>query len=76
MFTRRRALLTGAARCAALWVQAQAAPFRFALTPVFLDNDAAVISALRTALASEMGQDVELVQRRTCQEITGALLDG
>jgi phosphonate transport system substrate-binding protein len=77
MLTRRRALLMGAAVCAAPMLQAQsAAPFRFALTPVFLDNDAAVISALRTALATAMGQDIELVQRRTYQEITGALLDG
>lgn len=67
----------GAAVCAAPMVQAQAAaPFRFALTPVFLDNDAAVISALRDALASAMGQEIELIQRRTYQEITGALLDG
>ncbi|RNI14210.1 hypothetical protein EB844_20460 [Paracoccus pantotrophus] len=57
------------------WAQGPA-PFRFALTPVFLDNDAAVISALRAALAEGMGQDIELVQRRTYQEISGALLDG
>lgn len=50
--------------------------FRFALTPVFLDNDAAIITALRAALAKGMGQDIELVQRRTYQEISGALLDG
>jgi phosphonate transport system substrate-binding protein len=51
-------------------------PFRFALTPVFLDNDAAIIAALRDALAEGMGQEIELVQRRTYQEISGALLDG
>jgi phosphonate transport system substrate-binding protein len=76
MLTRREAILIGAAVCAAPMVRAQAAPFRFALTPVFLDNDAAVISALRGALAAAMGQEIELVQRRTYQEITGALLDG
>lgn len=77
MLTRRRAILMGGAACAAPMVRAQSvAPFRFALTPVFLDNDAAVISALRAALASAMGQEIELVQRRTYQEITGALLDG
>ncbi|MFN6951526.1 MAG: PhnD/SsuA/transferrin family substrate-binding protein [Albidovulum sp.] len=53
-----------------------ATPFRFALTPVFLDNDAAVLSALRAALEHGLGQEVELVQRRTYQEITGALLEG
>jgi phosphonate transport system substrate-binding protein len=62
---------------AAPFARAQAqATFRFALTPVFLDNDAVVIAALRSALASAMGQDIELVQRRTYQEISGALLDG
>ena len=77
MLTRRKAILIGAAVFAAPMVRAQAAaPFRFALTPVFLDNDAAVISALRGALAEAMGQEIELVQRRTYQEITGALLDG
>lgn len=77
MLTRRSAIMMGAAVCAAPLVRAQTAePFRFALTPVFLDNDAAVISALRGALASAMGQEIELVQRRTYQEITGALLDG
>ncbi len=71
----RRALLFGVAALAAPrgWAQE---PFRFALTPVFLDNDAAVISAMRTALSAGMGQEIELVQRRTYQEITGALLDG
>jgi phosphonate transport system substrate-binding protein len=73
----RRAVVFGAAALAAPWVRAQGSPsFRFALTPVFLDNDAAVIAALRTALASSMGQEIELVQRRTYQEISGALLDG
>lgn len=77
MLTRRGAILLGAAVCAAPAVRAQTvAPFRFALAPVFLDNDAAVISALRQALATAMGQEIELVQRRTYQEITGSLLDG
>jgi phosphonate transport system substrate-binding protein len=77
MPTRREAILLGAAVGAAPMVLAQAAaPFRFALTPVFLDNDAAVIAGLRDALAAAMGQEIELVQRRTYQEITGALLDG
>ena len=57
------------------WAQGPA-PFKFALTPVFLDNDAAVIDALRLALSQGMGQEIELVQSRTYQEISGALLDG
>lgn len=73
----RRMLLAGITALAAPAVRSQpAAAARFALTPVFLDNDAAVISGLQAALAEGMGRDVELVQRRTYQEITGALLDG
>lgn len=51
-----------------------AVPFRFGLTPVFLDNDAAVIARLRTAL--DGGSGIEMVQRRTYAEITGLLLEG
>lgn len=50
--------------------------FRLALTPVFLDNDAIVIERLREALSRAMGREIDLIQRRTYQEITGALLDG
>ncbi|MBY8977133.1 PhnD/SsuA/transferrin family substrate-binding protein [Rhodobacteraceae bacterium NNCM2] len=53
-----------------------ATTFRLGLTPVFLDNDAAVIERLRTALSEAMGDPVELEQRRTYQEITASLLDG
>lgn len=77
----RRALLLGAGLLAAPHLappgRAQGLEaFRFALTPVFLDNDAAIISALREALSGGIGKDIELVQRRTYQEISGALLDG
>lgn len=72
----RRAMLAGSLALLAPKGRAQSsAPFRFALTPVFLDNDAAVIASLRTALAEGMGREIELVQRRTYQEITGAVLD-
>lgn len=50
--------------------------FRLGLTPVFLDNDAIVIDRLRSALSHAMGEPVELIQRRTYQEITASLLDG
>lgn len=73
----RRIFLAGTCALAAPFVHAQSqTAVRFALTPVFLDNDAAVISALQTALAESMGRDIDLVQRRTYQEITGALLEG
>ena len=51
-----------------------AVPFRFGLTPVFLDNDATVIDRLRRAL--DAGSGIEMVQRRTYAEITGLLLEG
>lgn len=76
---KRRALIGGAAASAILplpsVLRAQQL-FRLALTPVFLDNDALVITRLRDALSAGMGRDIDLVQRRTYQEITGALLDG
>ena len=42
---------------------------------MILDNDAAVIDGLRRALSRGMGREIELVQRRTYQEITGLLLE-
>jgi len=76
---RRRELIGAVAASALLPLPSvlRAQPlFRLALTPVFLDNDAAVIERLRAALAAGMERDIDLVQRRTYQEITGALLDG
>jgi phosphonate transport system substrate-binding protein len=77
---RRRSLIAGAMAGSAVLsspsiLQARSL-FRLALTPVFLDNDALVIEQLRLALSEGMGRDIELVQRRTYQEITGAILDG
>ncbi|RMF33827.1 MAG: phosphonate ABC transporter substrate-binding protein [Alphaproteobacteria bacterium] len=51
-------------------------PIRFGLTPVFLDNDAEVIDLMHAALAEGMGRPVELVQRRTYEEVTALLLEG
>ncbi len=50
--------------------------FRLGLTPVFLDNDAVVIERLRSAFSDAMGEPVDLIQRRTYQEITASILDG
>ncbi|MEQ8654704.1 MAG: PhnD/SsuA/transferrin family substrate-binding protein [Kiloniellales bacterium] len=55
---------------------AAASPFRLGLTPVFLDNDALVIDRLRSALSTALDTSIELVQRRTYQEVTGLLLEG
>lgn len=71
-----RRTLVGTGLAALMPGRARAQPvFRFGLTPVFLDNDAAVIDGLRHALSSGMGREIELVQRRTYQEITGLLLE-
>ena len=43
-------------------------PIRLGLTPVFLDNDAAVVDQLRRALEGEIDRPIELIQRRTYQE--------
>ncbi len=49
--------------------------FRLGLTPVFLDNDGAVIDRLRDALSTALGVPVEMAQRRTYKEVTQMLLD-
>lgn len=55
----------GAGLAALIAGRARAQPvFRLGLTPVFLDNDAAVIEGLRRALSRGMGREIELVQRR------------
>jgi phosphonate transport system substrate-binding protein len=72
----RRRTFVGAGFAAFIASRAAAQPvFRLGLTPVFLDNDAAVIDGLRRALSRGMGREIELVQRRTYQEITGLLLE-
>lgn len=74
--TRRRAITMGGLACAAIPFRSSAqTPFRLGLTPVFLDNDAVVIDRLRQALSGAMGRAIELVQRRTYEEVTGLLLE-
>jgi len=71
-----RRTFVGAGLAAVIAGHASAQPvFRLGLTPVFLDNDAAIIDGLRRALSRGMGREIELVQRRTYQEITGLLLE-
>ncbi|WP_218014116.1 hypothetical protein [Rubellimicrobium roseum] len=48
--TRRQMLAWGTAALAAAGTARAAAPLRLGLTPVFLDNDVAVIDGLRLAL--------------------------
>ena len=49
-------------------------PIRFGLTPVFVDSDLQLLSALHDYLTAAIGRPVELVHRRTYQEITALLL--
>lgn len=52
------------------------APIRFGLTPVFLNNDIQLLDLLRSYLERETGFAVELVTRRTYQEVTTLLVSG
>lgn len=72
----RRAVLTGTAILALSGlrpVQAQT-PVSFGLTPVFLDSDIELLAELEAYLAGRLGRPVNLVKRRTYQEITAMLL--
>ena len=74
--SRRRALaLAGAALCAPAVARALPA-LRFGLTPVFLTSDLELLSRLQGYLEQACGRPVELVQRRTYQEITALLISG
>lgn len=76
LFSISRRGLVGAGLAALIAGRLRAQPvFRLGLTPVFLDNDVFVIEGLRRALSLGMGREIELVQRRTYQEITGLLLE-
>lgn len=58
-------------------LEAQAAtPLNFGLTPVFLTNDLELLTRLKAYLSRKTGHDVQLVQRRTYEEITALLLSG
>lgn len=49
---------------------------KFGLTPVFLSNDLELLSKLKSYLSRRTGREVQLVQRRTYEEITALLLSG
>ena len=50
--------------------------FRFGLTPVLLDSDIALLDQMQVYLEEALGSPVDLVKRRTYQEITALLLSG
>lgn len=81
VLTRRSAiaLCTGAVASIALAPPrsiAQVEGFRFGLTPVFLSNDLELLALLRAYLTEAIGEPVELVSRRTYQEVTALLVAG
>lgn len=52
------------------------APLSFGLTPVLLDSDIALLDLMQAYLEEALGRPVNLVKRRTYQEITALLLTG
>lgn len=76
-WSRRAALagLTGAAFGVGTPALA-AEPFRFGLTPVLLDSDIALLAQMETYLQEALARPVDLVKRRTYQEISALLLSG
>jgi phosphonate transport system substrate-binding protein len=48
----------------------------FGLNPLFLDSDIELLSMMQTYLVKQLGRPVQLVKRRTYQEITAMLLSG
>ena len=53
-----------------------ATPISFGLNPLFLDSDIELLSAIGQYLSGKLGRPVQLVRRRTYQEITALLLSG
>lgn len=79
--TTRRSVLMGAGLMLSLGASGRAfaqvaRPIRFGLTPVFLTSDLELLAALRSYLSRAWQEDVQLVMRRTYQEITLLLVSG
>jgi phosphonate transport system substrate-binding protein len=74
----RRAVLTTSLAAPVIIGRAAAAatPFKFGLTPVLLDSDIALLDQMQIYLEEALGSPVDLVKRRTYQEITALLLSG
>ena len=53
-----------------------ATPISFGLNPLFLDSDIELLSMIGQYLSGKIGGPVQLVRRRTYQEITAPLLSG
>lgn len=75
----RRAVLAGVAALLSRPAQAaptDAEPVRLGLTPVFLSSDLELTARLAAYLEKATGSPVELVTRRTYQEVTAMLVAG
>ncbi len=75
----RRDMLVGLAAATLLWPinpSGAAAAVSIGLNPLFLDSDIQLLSLLQTYLAERLGRPVQLIKRRTYQEITALLLSG
>lgn len=55
---------------------AQTDKIRFGLTPVFLTNDLELLDTFKAYLENQTGHEVELITRRTYQEVTALLISG
>ena len=75
-FTRRAVLGSLSALLAPLPALKAAETLRFGLTPVFLSDDLQLLADLKAYLETATGSPVELVTRRTYQEITALLVAG
>jgi phosphonate transport system substrate-binding protein len=51
-------------------------PVSIGLNPLFLDSDIQLLSLIQSYLAAQLGRTVQLIKRRTYQEITALLLSG
>jgi phosphonate transport system substrate-binding protein len=73
----RRSLLKAAAATGLYPIHARAdVPLSFGLTPVLLDSDIALLDLLQAYLQEALNRPINLVKRRTYQEITALLLSG
>ena len=75
----RRDMLAGLAAAALLWPMnpaGAAEAVSIGLNPLFLDSDIQLLSLLQAYLAERLEQPVQLIKRRTYQEITALLLSG
>jgi len=75
----RRGMLGGLAAAILLWPMnpaAAAEAVSIGLNPLFLDSDIQLLSLLQTYLAERLERPVQLIKRRTYQEITALLLSG